>query len=321
MVALGAPAFSDHPAVRDQESDAEYWNQSAQYRRPRRRVAYIQAGDGETPADDPEPYSGAHRWSEPRPNAYETDWSPPRRRKGRRRARRPARTMSMLVAMGALAVAVGGAVAMSGADAGRPTAPPVAIDAAFEEKPTVPKAATRGKVRAAPTPAASAAVPAPSTKAARPARSSPRPRRPRPVAGLSQTQMNNAAVIVQVAQERSLPRRAMLVAMMTGMQESSLRNLANPSVPASLDRPNEGSGSNFDSLGVFQQRPSQGWGTVSELMNPRYAADAFYARLLKVSDWESRSLGAAAQAVQRSAVPGAYAEHEKRAAQIVDALL
>lgn len=133
--------------------------------------------------------------------------------------------------------------------------------------------------------------------------------------------MNNAAVIVQVAQERGLPRQAMLVAMMTGIQESSLRNLANPSVPASLDRPNEGSGENFDSLGVFQQRPSQGWGTVAQLMNPRYAADAFYRRLLKVSDWESKSLGAAAQAVQRSALPDAYAEHEERAIQVVDALL
>ena len=133
--------------------------------------------------------------------------------------------------------------------------------------------------------------------------------------------MNNAAVIVQVAQKRGLPRRAMLVALMTGMQESSLRNLANPSVPASLDRPNEGDGDNFDSIGVFQQRPSQGWGTVAQLMNPRYAADAFYRRLLKVSGWESKSLGAAAQAVQRSAVPDAYAEHEKRAIRVVDALL
>jgi hypothetical protein len=133
--------------------------------------------------------------------------------------------------------------------------------------------------------------------------------------------MNNAAVIVQIAQERGLPRRAMLIAMMTGMQESSLRNLANPTVPGSLDRPNEGSGENFDSLGIFQQRPSQGWGSVAELMNPRYAADAFYKRLLKVSDWETKSLGDAAQAVQRSALPDAYAKHEERAAKIVEALL
>ena len=133
--------------------------------------------------------------------------------------------------------------------------------------------------------------------------------------------MNNAAVIVQVAQEGDLPRRAMLVAMITGMQESSLRNLANPTVPASLNRPNEGSGDNFDSLGVFQQRPSQGWGTVAQLMDPRYAADAFYERLFKLSEWESKSLAAAAQAVQRSAEPDAYAVHESRAAKVLDALL
>jgi hypothetical protein len=133
--------------------------------------------------------------------------------------------------------------------------------------------------------------------------------------------MNNAAVIVQVAKERGLPRRAILVAMMTGLQESSLRNLANPSVPASLDRPNEGSASNFDSLGVFQQRPSQGWGTVEQLMSPRYAAGAFYERLFKVADWESKSLGDAAQAVQRSGKPDAYADDETRATKILDVLL
>jgi hypothetical protein len=109
--------------------------------------------------------------------------------------------------------------------------------------------------------------------------------------------------------------------MMTGMQESSLRNLANPTVPASLNRPNDGSGDNFDSLGVFQQRPSQGWGTVTQLMKPRYAADAFYERLLTVSDWENKTLGAAAQAVQRSALPDAYDKHEKRADQVIEALL
>ena len=99
------------------------------------------------------------------------------------------------------------------------------------------------------------------------------------------------------------------------------KNLANPTVPASLDRPNEGDGDNFDSLGVFQQRPSQGWGTVAQLMNPRYAANAFYERLVEIADWEERSLGGAAQAVQRSGVPDGYDKHEERAGRIVDALL
>jgi hypothetical protein len=228
--------------------------------------------------------------------------------------------MAVLMAAGAVSAVIAGGLALSNAN--QPTTVPVAIDAAPEQRPSAPQAASRDGVRPAPvTPSASAAVPTRSSKSARPRESSPAPRPPRPVTGLSQTQMNNAAVIVQIAQERGLPRRAMLIAMMTGMQESSLRNLANPTVPGSLDRPNEGSGENFDSLGIFQQRPSQGWGSVAELMNPRYAADAFYKRLLKVSDWETKSLGDAAQAVQRSALPDAYAKHEERAAKIVEALL
>ena len=227
--------------------------------------------------------------------------------------------MSILIVMSAVSAAAGGVVAVSAAN--QSTTAPVAIDAALQHRSSGPQAASRGGVRVSPAPVAPSAVSTPSSKAARLPGSSRAPRPPRPLAGLNQAQMNNAAVIVQVAQKRGLPRRAMLVALMTGMQESSLRNLANLSVPASLDRPNEGDGDNFDSIGVFQQRPSQGWGTVAQLMNPRYAADAFYRRLLKVSGWESKSLGAAAQAVQRSAVPDAYAEHEKRAIRVVDALL
>ncbi|MBB4754116.1 hypothetical protein [Actinoplanes lobatus] len=211
--------------------------------------------------------------------------------------------------MSLVAAAVGAIIVVSGAE--QPTTEPVAIDAALPRKTS---AATRGgdRVPSTPVPSGSGAVPSRSSTPSRP---------PRPVTGLNQTQMNNAAVIVRVAQERGLPRRAMLVAMMTGLQESSLRNLANPSVPASLDRPNEGSGDNFDSLGVFQQRPSQGWGSVAQLMNPRYAAGAFYERLVKVSGWESKSPGDAAQAVQRSAEPDAYADHEERAIKIIEALL
>jgi hypothetical protein len=216
--------------------------------------------------------------------------------------------------MSALAAVIGGVVAVSGAS--HPTAASVTTDAAAEPISGV-------DVLAAPVaPLKTPAAAAPSSKATRPPSSSPTPSRPpRPVTGLSQAQMNNAAVIVRVAQDRGLPRRAMLVAMMTGLQESSLRNLANPTVPASLDRPNEGSSANFDSLGIFQQRPSQGWGSVAQLMDPHYAADAFYQRLLKVTDWETKSLGDAAQAVQRSGVPDAYDKHEERATQIVAALL
>lgn len=147
-----------------------------------------------------------------------------------------------------------------------------------------------------------------------------RPARPTPVAGLTQRQMDHAAVIVAAGRARKMPPRAMVVAIMTAMQETNLRNLANPGVPASLGYRHDGVGTDHDSVGVFQQRPSQGWGTVAQLMNPRYAADVFYARLAKVGGWQALPLTAAAQAVQRSAYPDAYAKHEARARKIVDSL-
>ncbi|MBU2669890.1 hypothetical protein KOI35_40905 [Actinoplanes bogorensis] len=255
-----------------------------QARDPRPRVAFVDL------AVDDEP------WPD-RPRRY-------------KRRRRSARTMSALLVMGLAGAAVGGVVVYNGDQPSPPASAPVALDAAIEARTP---AVTRAERRVPPKPSASASRPASTPK--------PKPKVVRPVAGLNQAQMNNAAVIVQVAQKRGLPRRAMLVAMITGLQESRLRNLANPTVPASLDEKHEGTGENFDSLGVFQQRPSQGWGSVDELMDPRYAADAFYKRLLKVSDWESRTVGEAAQAVQRSAVPDAYDDHETRATKVLDALL
>jgi hypothetical protein len=117
-----------------------------------------------------------------------------------------------------------------------------------------------------------------------------------------------------------LPQRASVVALVTALQESHLRNLANSSVPQSLKLPHQGVESNFDSIGVFQQRPSQGWGTVTQLMNPGTAASIFFGRLVKVSGWQTMSVGDAAQAVQRSAFPDAYDKHQTQAQQIVDAL-
>ncbi|WP_433789112.1 hypothetical protein [Actinoplanes sp. CA-252034] len=256
----------------------------------------------------------AQPWRAAGPDMYTTDWAPRRHRRGRRRARgRAGRTVSILLVVSA-AVAGGGYVALSGT--GRPAGTPITLDAAIEPRTSIPPAANRNRPR----PAASASPSeSPSATVRKATPKSTRP--PQPVAGLNQTQMNNAAVIVQVAREMGLPRRAMLVAMMTGLQESSLRNLANTTVPASLDRPHEGDGANFDSLGVFQQRPSQGWGTVAQLMSPRYAAKAFYEKLIDIAGWESRSLGDAAQAVQRSALPDAYADHQDRAEKVVDALL
>jgi cell wall-associated NlpC family hydrolase len=80
-----------------------------------------------------------------------------------------------------------------------------------------------------------------------------------------------------------------------------------------------GAANDTDSLGLFQQRPSQGWGTPAQIMNPDYAAGAFYTALRKVTGWETMPVTEAAQRVQRSAYPDAYSKHEARAAAIVAA--
>jgi len=126
-----------------------------------------------------------------------------------------------------------------------------------------------------------------------------------PVAGLSAEQTTNAAVIVQVGQTSRIPPRGWVIAVAVALQESDLVNLV---------------GGDRDSVGLFQQRPSQGWGSTEQLHDPAYAAGQFYARLVAVPDWQTIPLTEAAQAVQRSAYPDAYARHEARAAAIVQAL-
>jgi hypothetical protein len=147
---------------------------------------------------------------------------------------------------------------------------------------------------------------------------------PRPsdavVAGLSRTQMDNARVIVEVGRSMGLPERAYVIAVACALQESSLRNLANDSVAESFAYPHDGRGADHDSVGLFQQRPSAGWGSVEELMQPVYSARRFYRALARVRGWRDMPLTRAAQAVQHSAFPDAYARHEARAQRVVDAL-
>jgi murein DD-endopeptidase MepM/ murein hydrolase activator NlpD len=126
---------------------------------------------------------------------------------------------------------------------------------------------------------------------------------------LDDDQMRNAAIIVEVGRKMQVPPRGWVVAVATAMQESVLRNL-----------PNLGTRNDHDSIGLFQQRPSQGWGSVDQLLNPRYAAQKFYKKLLTVPGWQNMALTDAAQAVQRSAYPDAYAKHEPLATQVVNAL-
>ncbi|MFH8591557.1 C40 family peptidase [Streptomyces rimosus] len=109
-------------------------------------------------------------------------------------------------------------------------------------------------------------------------------------------QVPNAQTIVATGLSLKVPRRGQIVALATAMQESRLRNLS------SGDR---------DSLGLFQQRPSQGWGTAAQIRDPVYASERFYKALLKVKGWQQMTVPQAAQAVQKSGYPDAYAQWEQ----------
>ncbi|AGL15063.1 hypothetical protein L083_1553 [Actinoplanes sp. N902-109] len=108
---------------------------------------------------------------------------------------------------------------------------------------------------------------------------------------LDSVQMANAATISAVGLRRKMPERAIVVALATALQESKLENREDG------DR---------DSVGLFQQRPSQGWGTPEQIQDPRYAAEKFYKALKKVKGWKDMRVTDAAQRVQRSAYPNAY---------------
>jgi hypothetical protein len=119
-------------------------------------------------------------------------------------------------------------------------------------------------------------------------------------------QAANAATIAAVAARRGLPARAATIALATAFQESKLRNLDYG------DR---------DSLGLFQQRPSQGWGTAQEVRDPVHAAGAFYDALVKIDGYKTMNINDAAQRVQRSGHPQGYARHESRARALASTLM
>jgi hypothetical protein len=122
---------------------------------------------------------------------------------------------------------------------------------------------------------------------------------------LTPTQADNAATIAGVGMRMGIPDHAVSVALATAMQESGLRDL---------------SGGDRDSAGLFQQRPSEGWGTHAQVMDPVHAATAFYERLRSVPGWSGLSVTGAAQFVQRSATPDAYAKWEPEARSVASAL-
>lgn len=118
-------------------------------------------------------------------------------------------------------------------------------------------------------------------------------------------QAENASLMAAIARKRGLPARAVSIAIATAFQESKIHNVEHG------DR---------DSVGLFQQRPSQGWGTARQIMRPTYAINAFYDRLESVDGYRSMAIHDAAQEVQRSADGGAYEQHELPARAIASAL-
>jgi hypothetical protein len=112
-------------------------------------------------------------------------------------------------------------------------------------------------------------------------------------------------LMAAIAQRRGLPPRATTIAIATAFQESKIHNIDYG------DR---------DSVGLFQQRPSQGWGTREQVLDPTHAINRFYDGLVKIEDYSSLSITEAAQRVQRSAHPGAYAQHEDYARALASAL-
>jgi hypothetical protein len=122
---------------------------------------------------------------------------------------------------------------------------------------------------------------------------------------LTPTQAHYASIIVGISVGRGLPEKAATIAIATAYQESKINNIDYG------DR---------DSLGLFQQRPSQGWGTEEQIMDPIYSTNTFYDALLKVKGWQDMEVNDAAQAVQRSGFPEAYRQHETNARRIAAAL-
>jgi hypothetical protein len=125
---------------------------------------------------------------------------------------------------------------------------------------------------------------------------------------LSNEQLQNARTIVNVVQQRKMPAYAAVISVATALQESNLKDL-----DVAVD---------YDSLGLFQQRPSCGWGAPDQLIDPKYATNAFLDAMQKaVPDYEHTPLWQSAQATQQSAFPTRYAQWQDQAAHIVQQII
>ncbi|WP_328415087.1 peptidase M23 [Micromonospora sp. NBC_00389] len=242
-------------------------------------------------------------------------------------AARPGRTR-MAVATGAVCCLGLVGVTFIGADpAGESLTPDQRAEIAQRAEAD---AASRGQARQpaapvteTPTPESSPSTttPAPKPKATSKPKPKPKPKRIVPVAGLDQAQMDNAKAIVRTGRDMGVPRRGLVIAVATAMQESNLYNYASGVLPESQDYPHQAIGWDHDSVGLFQQRPSTGWGSVRDLMKPEFATRQFLTALEAIPGWQDLPLTAAAQAVQVSAFGWLYAQHEWRATEVVNAIL
>ncbi|MEU4478366.1 hypothetical protein AB0F68_09940 [Micromonospora sp. NPDC023966] len=123
---------------------------------------------------------------------------------------------------------------------------------------------------------------------------------------LNDEQTANAKAIIAATKKAGLPERAAVISIATSLQESKLENLGHL-----------GDKNDHDSLGLFQQRPSSGWGSPEQITDPEYSTLAFLKGLKQVDGWQDMPLTDAAQTVQVSAYPDAYAQWERQAADIV----
>ncbi|PYC75163.1 hypothetical protein C7C45_04650 [Micromonospora arborensis] len=123
---------------------------------------------------------------------------------------------------------------------------------------------------------------------------------------LDDEQVGNAKAIIAATKKAGLPERAAVISIATSLQESKLENLGHL-----------GDMNDHDSLGLFQQRPSSGWGTPEQITDPAYSTTAFLKGLKQVDGWQDMPLTQAAQTVQVSAYPDAYAQWEQQAADLV----
>ncbi len=147
------------------------------------------------------------------------------------------------------------------------------------------------------------------------------------VGGLSSTQVAHAGDVITAGQRLGVPALGMVVALATALQESRLTVYANDGrggdlasdqrgIAASLALPHEAVGTDHGSLGIFQQQWPW-WGSMRQLMDPEESATLFYRALLRVPGWQGMSVTVAAQTVQRSAYPDAYADDEPLARALV----